>query len=81
MGEKLQLEPWEYQAGGYFYQLTQWLDAHMAEFGFYRPFSTDTGGVAAEPWHLSYHPLGGNGAAFTDTSNPAGSLAITRCGG
>lgn len=54
---KLQLEPWEYLAGGYFYPLTQWLDSHMAEFGFYRPFSEDTGGVAAEPWHLSYRPL------------------------
>lgn len=54
---KLQLEPWEYLAGGYFYPLTQWLDTHMAEFGFYRPFSEDTGGVAAEPWHLSYRPL------------------------
>ncbi|CNK25108.1 D%2CD-carboxypeptidase family protein [Yersinia frederiksenii] len=54
---KLQLEPWEYLVGGYFYPLTQWLDTHMAEFGFYRPFSEDTGGVAAEPWHLSYRPL------------------------
>ncbi|WP_186372857.1 M15 family metallopeptidase [Yersinia alsatica] len=54
---KLQLEPWEYLAGGYFYPLTQWLDTHMVEFGFYRPFSEDTGGVAAEPWHLSYRPL------------------------
>lgn len=54
---KLQLEPWEYLAGGYFYPLTQWLDTHMAEFGFYRPFSEYTGGVAAEPWHLSYRPL------------------------
>ncbi|OVZ91548.1 peptidase M15 [Yersinia frederiksenii] len=54
---KLQLEPWEYLAGGYFYPLTQWLDTHMAEFGFYRPFSEDTSGVAAEPWHLSYRPL------------------------
>ncbi|BET61866.1 M15 family metallopeptidase [Yersinia pseudotuberculosis] len=56
-GEKLQLEPWEYDAGGYFYPLTQWLSAHMAEFGFYRPFATDNGGVAVEPWHLSYRPL------------------------
>jgi LAS superfamily LD-carboxypeptidase LdcB len=54
---KLQLASWEYQAGGYFYPLTQWLSAHMAEFGFYRPFSEDHGGIAAEPWHLSYHPL------------------------
>lgn len=54
---KLQLEPWEYQTGGYFYPLTQWLSAHMAEFGFYRPFSEESGGVAVEPWHLSYRPL------------------------
>lgn len=54
---RLQLEPWEYEVGGYFYPLTQWLSEHMAEFGFYRPFSEDTGGVAAEPWHLSYRPL------------------------
>ncbi|WP_042548094.1 M15 family metallopeptidase [Yersinia aldovae] len=54
---KLQLEPWEYEAGGYFYPLSQWLSAHMAEFGFYRPFTEDSGGIAVEPWHLSYHPL------------------------
>ncbi|MDN0087489.1 M15 family metallopeptidase [Yersinia nurmii] len=56
-GKKLQLEPWEYEAGGYFYSLTQWLSANMADFGFYRPFVEDSGGVAVEPWHLSYRPL------------------------
>jgi LAS superfamily LD-carboxypeptidase LdcB len=56
-GEKLRLEPWEYQEGGYFYPLNQWLTAHMADFGFYRPFTEDQGGVAIEPWHLSYRPL------------------------
>lgn len=55
--KKLQLEPWEYEEGGYFYPLNQWLSAHMAEFGFYRPYAEDTGGVAVEPWHLSYRPL------------------------
>ncbi|WP_337263452.1 MULTISPECIES: M15 family metallopeptidase [unclassified Serratia (in: enterobacteria)] len=55
--EKLRLEPWEYQEGGYFYPLNQWLTAHMADFGFYRPFTEDQGGVAIEPWHLSYRPL------------------------
>ncbi|STC89916.1 D-alanyl-D-alanine carboxypeptidase [Edwardsiella hoshinae] len=55
---RLQLEPWEYHAGGYFYPLTRWLDTHMAEFDFYRPFTGRTPvGVAAEPWHLSYRPL------------------------
>lgn len=56
-GQKLQLEPWEYEEGGYFSTLNQWLTAHMAEFGFYRPFTEEQGGVAVEPWHLSYRPL------------------------
>jgi LAS superfamily LD-carboxypeptidase LdcB len=56
-GAKLQLEPWEYEEGGYFFPLTQWLTQNMASLGFYRPFSEDTGGVAVEPWHLSYRPL------------------------
>ncbi|KFK96856.1 MULTISPECIES: M15 family metallopeptidase [unclassified Serratia (in: enterobacteria)] len=56
-GQKLQLEPWEYLEGGYFYPLNQWLTEHMADFGFYRPFTEEQGGVAAEPWHLSYRPL------------------------
>lgn len=56
-GQKLQLEPWEYEAGGYFAALNLWLTSSMAEFGFYRPFSEDHGGVAVEPWHLSYRPL------------------------
>lgn len=57
VGSKLQLEPWEYELDGYFYNLNQWLTANMAEYGFYRPFTQDLGGVAAEPWHLSYRSL------------------------
>ncbi|SLM63894.1 MULTISPECIES: M15 family metallopeptidase [Dickeya] len=53
----LQLEQWEYQAGGYFAGLSKWLTRHMAGFGFYRPFDQDNAGVAIEPWHLSYAPL------------------------
>lgn len=37
-----------------------WLDARLAAdaaFGFYRPYAVDGGGVAPEPWHLSYRPL------------------------
>lgn len=54
---KLALEPWEYQTDGYFYTLSQWLAANMARFGFYLPFAEAHGGVAIEPWHLSYRPL------------------------
>jgi LAS superfamily LD-carboxypeptidase LdcB len=56
-GYKLQVVPAEYQAGGPFHRLTTWLDAHMHAFGFFRPYSTDRGGVSPEPWHLSYAPV------------------------
>ncbi|MDP5291002.1 M15 family metallopeptidase [Oceanimonas sp. CHS3-5] len=55
-GGKLQLEPWEYEQGGYFYPLSQWLNTHMQRFGFYLPYA-GARGVGAEPWHLSYRPL------------------------
>ena len=55
--QQLQLEPWEYEAGGPFAALQQWLAKHSTRFGFYRPYREDLGGVAPEPWHLSYAPL------------------------
>lgn len=56
-GEKLQLEPWEYQSGGPLEPLNQWLENHCQTFDFYRPYQTYQGGIAPEPWHLSYRPL------------------------
>lgn len=56
-GYEPQLMPAEYQPGGPFARLNDWLDACMAEFGFYRPYRTDRGGVRPEPWHLSYAPV------------------------
>ena len=56
-GYQLQVVPSEYQAGGPFHRLTLWLDEHMHAFGFFRPYSTDRGGVSPEPWHLSYAPV------------------------
>jgi len=53
-GYKLRVVPEEYLAGGPFHRLTTWLDSHMHAFGFFRPYTTDRGGVAPEPWHLSY---------------------------
>lgn len=54
---KLQLEPWEYANDGPFAELTAWLDKHAERFNFYRPYAHDHGGVAVEPWHLSYAPV------------------------
>jgi LAS superfamily LD-carboxypeptidase LdcB len=56
-GYRLQVVPAEYQAGGPFARLTTWLDTHMHAYGFYRPYTTDRGGVAPEPWHLSHAPV------------------------
>ena len=56
-GYRIQVVPGEYQAGGPFARLTTWLDAHMQAFGFFRPYTTDRGGVSPEPWHLSYAPV------------------------
>lgn len=55
-GERLRLEPWEYSASGYFAPLSTWLDAHMADFGFFRPYTGAEQGIGNEPWHLSFAP-------------------------
>ena len=55
--QTLQLEPWEYQQGGYFSELTQWLIEHAHQYDFFQPYDIDRGGVAIEPWHFSYAPL------------------------
>ncbi|MDX8000057.1 D-alanyl-D-alanine carboxypeptidase family protein [Xenorhabdus sp. Reich] len=55
--KKLQLEPWEYENGGYFEPLTNWLTENMSHYDFYRPFTRHDAGVAYEPWHISYWPI------------------------
>lgn len=54
---QLQLTPAEYAAGGPFAHLDRWLSKNAARFGFFRPYRQYRGGVAIEPWHLSYWPL------------------------
>lgn len=54
---QVQLLDAEYQPGGPFYALDQWLHQHASDFGFFRPYQRDQGGVAKEAWHLSYRPL------------------------
>jgi len=43
-----------------FGRLHRWLDLQLEQnnaMGFFRPYQTDRGGIAPEPWHLSYAPL------------------------
>ncbi|MCK3658682.1 peptidase M15 [Pasteurellaceae bacterium Pebbles2] len=58
-GQPLQLEPWEYEQGGYFFELTQFLQEKLPHFDFYFPFvqSEKNTEVGCEPWHISYFPL------------------------
>ena len=54
---KLALEPWEYEEGGWFADLSEWLSDHMSDFGFFLPYAKPVGagsGVAYEPWHISF---------------------------
>ncbi|MDP8080162.1 M15 family metallopeptidase [Phocoenobacter skyensis] len=55
--QSLQLEPWEYQAGGYFAEFANFLQDHTATFDFYLPFSPSQKQIGVEPWHMSYRPL------------------------
>lgn len=58
-GQRPALLPAEYAGGGVFGRLGAWLDAHAGEFGFYRPYDRDRGGVQPEPWHLSHAAVAG----------------------
>ena len=53
-GAQLQLIPNEYEETGVFAPLNEWLTDNMGQFGFFRPYREDCGGVAREPWHLSH---------------------------
>ena len=56
---QLQLIPEEYEGQGPFARFSRWLGEcieRQQAFGFYRPYAEDRGGVAPEPWHLSYAP-------------------------
>jgi LAS superfamily LD-carboxypeptidase LdcB len=70
----LQLIPAEYDLGGPFYDLNCWLDKNARDFGFTRPYATDRGGVAPEPWHLSYFPLAQQFEEKLDTAYVQGVL-------
>lgn len=58
-GQALQLEPWEYQAGGYFAPLSEWLQQHAPQFGFRFCFQHLPAPyrIGEEPWHLSFSEL------------------------
>ncbi|WP_289030704.1 M15 family metallopeptidase [uncultured Paraglaciecola sp.] len=56
-GSPLHLVCSEYDENGPCFELSQWLAKYAADFGFIRPYSVYKGGIAREPWHLSYKDL------------------------
>lgn len=52
-----QLVPEEYTGHGPCAKLNAWIQTHAKEYNFYLPYAKYTGGVAREPWHLSYAPI------------------------
>ena len=57
--QSLQLEPWEYEKGGYFFELSEFLTENLPHFDFSLPFMQMPAEkkIGREPWHISYMPL------------------------
>lgn len=56
-GYRVALLPYETAPGGVFHSLHLWLDEHIEQYGFFRPYKVYQGGMYPEPWHLSYWPV------------------------
>jgi LAS superfamily LD-carboxypeptidase LdcB len=56
---RVQLTVEEFTGDGPFSRLNDWLGLNLARFNFFRPYTTDRGGVHPEPWHVSYAPVSG----------------------
>lgn len=56
---QLQLTVAETQGDGAFAEFHRWLSDELTQGNsdFFRPYAQDRGGIAPEPWHLSYAPL------------------------
>jgi LAS superfamily LD-carboxypeptidase LdcB len=56
---QVQLTVAETRGDGPFAEFHRWLNDELAQgnSGFFRPYARDRGGIAPEPWHLSYAPL------------------------
>ena len=56
---QLQLTVAETQGAGPFADFHRWLSDELllGNSNFFRPYAQDRGGIAPEPWHLSYAPL------------------------
>ncbi len=56
-GYQVELLPEEFSKVGPCFKLGYWLENHLQQFDFFRPYLVDNGGIAVEPWHISFKPL------------------------
>ena len=78
---QLQLVASEYTGSGPCAPLSQWLQQQAEQFGFFLPYQYDQGGVACEPWHLSYRPLAEQWLSQLSPARLAQQLAATEIAG
>lgn len=57
MGHDVELTEQEFDKNGPCGLLSDWLEDHLSEYDFFKPYAVDIGGVACEPWHISYKPV------------------------
>ena len=55
-GCEVQLIGEEFDQNGPCENLNRWMQQNLEKFAFYLPYQKDMGGVAPEPWHISYQP-------------------------
>ena len=73
-GGSLELTNAEYREGPQA-PLSRWLEEHMEECGFFRPYREDTAWSAGELWHISYAP---DADVLTAALSPEESAAFIR---
>jgi LAS superfamily LD-carboxypeptidase LdcB len=56
-GYEVRLVNEEFGSDGVFWRLGEWLDSHLQETDFFRPYLKYNGGVEREAWHLSFAPI------------------------
>lgn len=81
VGHQLELVASEYQQGGPCFALSCWLEQNADRFGFYRPYEKYNGGVATEPWHISYRPLADEIINQLDLEKLRGLITVSEIGG
>jgi len=75
----VQLTVAETENDGPFAEFHQWLSKEMQSSvcKFYRPYAIDSGGIAPEPWHLSYAPVAQHYAAHLTEDVLRAQLQVT----